>query len=103
MSEGIKLTEDEIHPPGRLLRVARKDSLLCLSIVRWDISLALNMTVLFIPYRRRCRHFPRRRKRVLFYCLCERSEANSREGRGLRSMFSVLFQGDCRGRYAPSQ
>ena len=48
MSEGIKLTEDEIHPPGRLLRVARKDSLLCLSIVRWDISLALNMTVLFL-------------------------------------------------------
>ena len=30
-------------------------------------------------------------------CLCERSEANSREGRGLRSIFSVLFQGDCRG------
>ncbi|MDY3724524.1 MAG: hypothetical protein SO003_04065, partial [Candidatus Borkfalkiaceae bacterium] len=27
--------------------------------------------VLFIPYRRRCRHFHRRRKRVLFYCLCE--------------------------------
>ena len=26
------------------------------------------------------RHFPRRRKRVLFYCLCERSAANSREG-----------------------
>ena len=30
-------------------------------------------------------------------------EAISREGRGLRSIFSVLFQGDCRGRYAPSQ
>ena len=24
-------------------------------------------------------------------------EANSREGEGLRSIFSVLFQGDCRG------
>ena len=43
------------------------------------------------------RHFPRRRKRGLFYCLCERSEAISREGEGLRSIFSVLFQGDCRG------
>ena len=32
-----------------------------------------------------------------FNCLCERSEANSREGGGLRSIFSVLFQGDCRG------
>ncbi len=49
MSEGIKLTEDEIHPPGRLLRVARKDSLLFLSIVRWDISLALNMTYFLSP------------------------------------------------------
>ena len=34
---------------------------------------------------------------VCFYCLCERSEAISREGGGLRSIFSVLFQGDCRG------
>ena len=32
-----------------------------------------------------------------FFCLCERSEAISREGGGLRSIFSVLFQGDCRG------
>ena len=31
------------------------------------------------------------------FCLCERSEAISREGGGLRSIFSVLFQGDCRG------
>ena len=73
MSEGIKLTEDEIHPPGRLLRVARKDSLLCLSIVRWDISLALNMTYFLSPIGTSChfayaadapllslsRHFPR--------------------------------------------
>ena len=27
-------------------------------------------------------------------CLCERSEANSREGRGLQSIFSVLFRWD---------
>ena len=33
-------------------------------------------------------HFPRRRKRVLFYCLCERSEANSREG-GKKIRYSV--------------
>ena len=49
------------------------------------------------PLSARCRHFPRRRKQFLFYCLCERSEAISREGGGLRSIFSVLFQGDCRG------
>ena len=31
------------------------------------------------------------------YCLCERSEANSREGEFPQSIYSVLFQGDCRG------
>ena len=40
---------------------------------------------------------PLRPKEETNYCLCERSEANSREGGGLRSIFSVLFQGDCRG------
>ena len=50
--------------------------------------------VLFIPYR----HFvPLPPKEEANYRLCERSEANSREGGGLRSIFSVLFQGDCRG------
>ena len=49
----------------------------------------------FPPFQRG--NLPRRRKRVLFYCLCERSEAISREGGGLQSIFSVLFQGDCRG------
>ena len=49
-----------------------------LSLWSWDISLTLNMT-------------------YFFTCLCERSEAISREGEGLRSIFSVLFQGDCRG------
>ncbi len=70
---------------------------------------ALNMTYFLspigalrhFPRRRKQEKFsetlPRRRKQVLFYCLCERSEAISREGGGLRSIFSVLFQGDCRG------
>ena len=37
---------------------------------------ALNMTCFLSPIGA-LRHFPRRRKRVLFYCLCERSEAGS--------------------------
>ena len=36
----------------------------------------------FPPFQRG--NLPRRRKRVLFYCLCEQSEAISREGVGLR-------------------
>ena len=36
-------------------------------------------------------HFPRRRKRVSFYCLCERSEAISREGELPRTF--TLFVG----------
>ena len=48
------------------------------------------------------RHFPRFSGGIYpeggsKICLCERSEAISREGGGLRSIFSVLFQGDCRG------
>ena len=40
---------------------------------------------------------PLRPKEEANYCLCEQREAISREGGGLQSIFSVLFQGDCRG------
>ena len=45
------------------------------------------------------RHFPRFSGGIYpeggsEVCLCERSEANSREGGGLRSIFSVLFRWD---------
>ena len=48
------------------------------------------------------RHFPRFSggiypeggSKVCFYCLCEQSEAISREGGGLQSIFSVLFRWD---------
>ena len=73
------------------------------SLGSWDISLALNMTC-FIPYRRRCRHFAYAADAPLLslsrhfprfsggiypeggskICLCEHSEAISREGEGLR-------------------
>ena len=47
--------------------------------------------VLFIPYR----HFvPLLPKEEANYCLCERSEANSREGENLRSISSALFRWD---------
>ena len=47
--------------------------------------------LLFIPYR----HFvPLPPKEEANHRLCERSEANSREGGGLRSMYSVLFRWD---------
>ena len=47
--------------------------------------------VLFIPYR----HFvPLPPKEEANYRLCERSEANSREGGGLRSISSALFRWD---------
>ena len=42
-------------------------------------------------------HFPRRRKQIIVFARKRSDEANSREGGGLRSIFSVLFQGDCRG------
>ena len=42
-------------------------------------------------------HFPRRRKQIIVFARKRSDEAISREGRGLRSIFSVLFQGDCRG------
>ena len=54
--------------------------------------------VFFIPYRRVA---PLPPKEEANYRLCERSEAISREGGGLRSIFSVLFQGDCRGHFVP--
>ena len=34
----------DLHPPGSLLRSARKDGTMGGAIVRWDISLTLNMT-----------------------------------------------------------
>ena len=34
----------DLHPPGSLLRSARKDGTMGGAIVRWDISLSLNMT-----------------------------------------------------------
>ena len=65
------------------------------SLWSWDISLSLNMTERPLSALRATS--PEGGSEVCFYCLCERSEAISREGGGLRSIFSVLFQGDCRG------
>ncbi len=86
------------------------------ALFRWDISLPLNMTYFLspigalrhfayaadAPLLSLSRHFPRFSGGIYpeggsKICLCERSEAISREGGGLRSIFSVLFQGDCRG------
>ena len=86
------------------------------SLWSWDISLPLNMTYFLspigalrhfaytadAPLLSLSRHFPRFSGGIYpeggsKICLCERSEAISREGGGLRSIFSVLFQGDCRG------
>ncbi len=44
---------------------------------------------LFIPYRRRCRHFPRRRKR--FICLCEEAKRRSNLPGGWVSVRHILF------------
>ena len=78
-----KLQRNYVYRYGQTIGRLQRELFHLLALLQ-VISLALNMT-------------------YFFYCLCERSEANSREGGGLRSICSVLFQGDCRGRFAPSQ